>query len=172
MLSLRKLLFVSAIKQIAAQWFQLTSKSPSQAVIVISKPEMHYLVNVLGFLFHDYVLVQETVFFPCWLFFHSIYSSALFSLKRTQITPVSSLCSTRVPARLTPGGLLVTGHKECHRSRDGDDQKSCSLGRRQFDLGKFRHMLMTDPPITERFSIKKMQKFPHSTVFFASFAGE
>ncbi len=40
-------LFVSAIKQIAAQWFQLTSKSSSQAVIVISKPEMYYLGYVL-----------------------------------------------------------------------------------------------------------------------------
>lgn len=47
MLSLRKLLFVSAIKQIAAQWFQLTSKSSSQAVIVISKPEIYYLGYVL-----------------------------------------------------------------------------------------------------------------------------
>lgn len=47
MLSLRKLLFVSAIKQIAAQWFQLTSKSSLQAVIVISKPEMYYLGYVL-----------------------------------------------------------------------------------------------------------------------------
>lgn len=42
-LSRRKLLFVRAIKQIAAQWFQLTSKSSSQAVIVISEPEMYYL---------------------------------------------------------------------------------------------------------------------------------
>lgn len=39
----RKLLFVSAVKQIAAQWFPLTSKLPSLAVIVISKPELHYL---------------------------------------------------------------------------------------------------------------------------------
>lgn len=46
-LSLRKLLFVSAVKQIAAQWFQFTSKSFSQAVIVISKPEMYYLGYVL-----------------------------------------------------------------------------------------------------------------------------
>lgn len=39
----RKLLFVSAVKQIAAQWFPLTSKIPLLAVIVISKPELHYL---------------------------------------------------------------------------------------------------------------------------------
>lgn len=43
MLRHRKLLFVSAVKQIAAQWFPLTSKLPSLAVIVISKPELHYL---------------------------------------------------------------------------------------------------------------------------------
>jgi len=43
MISWRKLLFVSAIKKIAAQWFQLTSKHSSQAVIVISKPELYYL---------------------------------------------------------------------------------------------------------------------------------
>lgn len=43
MLRHRKLLFVSAVKQIAAQWFPLTSKPPSLAVIVISKPELHYL---------------------------------------------------------------------------------------------------------------------------------
>lgn len=43
MLHHRKLLFVSAVKQIAAQWFPLTSKLPSLAVIVISKPELHYL---------------------------------------------------------------------------------------------------------------------------------
>lgn len=42
MLLHRKLLFVSAVKQIAAQWFPLTSKLPSLAVIVISKPELHY----------------------------------------------------------------------------------------------------------------------------------
>lgn len=43
MLRHRKLLFVSAVKQIAAQWFPLTSKLPLLAVIVISKPELHYL---------------------------------------------------------------------------------------------------------------------------------
>lgn len=43
MLRHRKLLFVSAVKQIAAQWFPLTSKLPSLAVILISKPELHYL---------------------------------------------------------------------------------------------------------------------------------
>lgn len=42
MISLRKLLFVSAIKQIVAQWFQLSSKGSSQAVIVTSKPEIYY----------------------------------------------------------------------------------------------------------------------------------
>ena len=74
MLSRRKLLFVSAIKQIAAQWFRLTSKSSSQAVIVISKPEMYYLGCVLqsserlcpplqkGFSF------SFCFFFFCWLF--------------------------------------------------------------------------------------------------------
>lgn len=39
----RKLLFVSAVKQIAAQWFPLTSKLPALAVIVISKAELYYL---------------------------------------------------------------------------------------------------------------------------------
>lgn len=71
MLSLRKLLFVSAIKQIAAQWFQLTLKSSSQAVIVISEPEMYYL---------GYVLESNKRLCPCseegclWLltFFHRL----------------------------------------------------------------------------------------------------
>ena len=47
MISLRKLLFVSAIKQIVAQWFQLSSKDSSQAVIVISKPEIYYSGSAL-----------------------------------------------------------------------------------------------------------------------------
>ena len=47
MISLRKLLFVSAIKQIVAQWFQLSSKDSSQAVIVTSKPEIYYSGSAL-----------------------------------------------------------------------------------------------------------------------------
>lgn len=47
MISLRKLLFVSAIKQIVAQWFQLASKDSSQAVIVTSKPEIYYSGSAL-----------------------------------------------------------------------------------------------------------------------------
>lgn len=47
MISLRKLLFVSAIKQIVAQWFQLSSKGSSQAVIVTSKPEIYYSGSAL-----------------------------------------------------------------------------------------------------------------------------
>lgn len=47
MLSPRKLLFVSTIKQIAAQWFQLTSKTFLQAVIAVSKAKIYYLACVL-----------------------------------------------------------------------------------------------------------------------------
>lgn len=40
--SCRKLLFVNAIKQIAVQCFQLSSKGSLQAVIAASEPELYY----------------------------------------------------------------------------------------------------------------------------------
>lgn len=67
MISLRKLLFVSAIKQIAAQWFQLTSKDSSQAVIVISKPEMYYLGSARESS-KRLCPLSKYIFFSCWFF--------------------------------------------------------------------------------------------------------
>lgn len=48
MISLRKLLFVSAIKQIATQWFQLSSKGPftgSNSSIKICKVLFHSVLE-------------------------------------------------------------------------------------------------------------------------------
>lgn len=47
MISLRKLLFISAITQIAAQWYQLSSRSLFQTTVVISKLEICYQGSML-----------------------------------------------------------------------------------------------------------------------------
>lgn len=61
-ISLRKLLFVSAIKQIAGRWFQLSSKASSQAVIVLSKPEIYYSGLTAESLHSDYVPFNKVLF--------------------------------------------------------------------------------------------------------------
>ena len=100
MLSRRKLLFVSAIKQIAAQWFQLTSKGSSQAVIVISKPEMYYLGCVLQSSERLCPPLQKGFSFSFGFFFLLTFQipsqslAALHVFEASQITPVHSLCST------------------------------------------------------------------------------